>query len=92
MGAGSRVFAAVLVLAMGAVKAYASATCSDAQDKPQVPTNLAECATLEKDVRRPGAFPLSVYEEKLNEFLGGMCHRNEKAGWVRDKGVRDTGP
>ncbi len=21
-----------------------------------------------------------------------MCHRNEKAGWVRDKGVRDTGP
>ncbi|HEX4859752.1 MAG TPA: cytochrome P460 family protein [Rhizomicrobium sp.] len=92
MRAGSRICAAVLVLAVGAAKAYASATCPDEQKTPQVPTNLAECATLEKDVRRPGAFALNVYEEKLNKFLGGMCHRNEKADWVRDKGVRDTGP
>ena len=92
MGMGSRICAAVLVLAIGAAKAYASATCPDEQTTRQVPTNLAQCAMLERDVRRPGAFALNVYEEKLNAFLGGMCHRNEKAGWVRDKGVRDTGP
>jgi hypothetical protein len=95
MGAGSRGFAAMLVMAIGAglaANAYASATCPDEQTTQQVPTDLAKCAMLEKDVRRPGEFPLNVYEKTLDAFFEHMCHRNEKAGWVRDKGVRDTGP
>ena len=92
MRAGSRILAAVLVLAAGAVKAYAASTCPEEQATRQVPADLAKCAMLEKDVRRPSAFPLNVYEDKLIAFFGAMCHRNEKGGWVRDKSVRDTGP
>ena len=35
---------------------------------------------------------LNVYEDKLNQYLGAICHRNEAAGWTRDKRIRDAGP
>jgi hypothetical protein len=74
------------------IAAQASSTCPDEQATRQVPTDLALCARLEADVRAPSRFPLNVYEGKLNEYLGAMCHRNEAGGWKVDKRVRDTGP
>jgi hypothetical protein len=74
------------------IAAQASSTCPDEQSTPQVPTDLALCARLEGDVRSPHSFRLDVYETKLNEYLGAMCHRNEAGGWKVDKRVRDTGP
>jgi hypothetical protein len=84
--------ALTIILALIANAARASSTCPDEQDTPQLPTDLALCERLEADVRRPSAFRLDVYESKLGEYLGAMCHRNEKAGWVRDKRIRDAGP
>jgi len=79
-----------LVVTMSIVQA--SPTCPDEQATPQLPTDLALCESLEQAVRRPGALRLDLYEQKLNQYLGAMCHRNERAGWIRDKHVRDTGP
>jgi hypothetical protein len=71
--------------------ALASPTCPDEQKYPAEPVYHV-CASLERDVRHPGAFPLNIYEQKLSAYLSNMCHRNEKGGWKVDKFVRDTGP
>ena len=42
------------------------------------------------DLPLPGSLPLAQYEEKLFAFLNNREY--VKLGWVRDKGVRDTGP
>ncbi len=90
---GSRAVAlAVSAILYSALGANASTTCPEEQKAELRPTNLALCKSLEHDVRRPGDFPLNVYEAKLNAYLGHMCHRDEKAGWKVDKSVRDTGP
>src|SRR6185295_8798873 len=85
---------AALALSVGLLSnlANASPTCLDEQETKQLPTDPALCERLKDDVRRPSAFRLDVYEGKLNEYLGAMCHRDVKAGWVRDKRIRDTGP
>jgi hypothetical protein len=83
---------AACVSLLSAIAAHASATCPDEQTTPQLPADLKLCESLETDVRRPSAFRLDIYEGKLNQYLGAMCHRNTKAGWVRDKRIRDTGP
>jgi hypothetical protein len=74
------------------IAAQASSTCPDEQTTKQVPMDLALCALLEPDVRTPSLFPLNIYEEKLGQYLGAMCHRDEAGGWKVDKRVRDTGP
>lgn len=68
------------------------ATCASEREVPMVPHDLELCANLEDEVRRPGALPLDQYEEILQTYLLNYCHRNAKAGWVRDKRIRDTGP
>ena len=81
-----------LSAALLADAAHAAATCPEEQSTSQAPTNLQLCADLEADVRTPSKFRLDVYEGKLNQYLFAMCHRNSKAGWVRDKRIRDAGP
>ncbi len=52
--------------------------------------------TADRDLGKPGHLPLpsslqtAQYEEKLFAFLNGREYA--KLGWLRDKGVRDTGP
>ncbi len=70
----------------------ASQSCTAARSVPLVPRNPALCASLAAVIRRPSAVPLNQYEAKLGEFLRNFCQRNTKAGWVRDKRVRETGP
>ncbi|WP_417427285.1 hypothetical protein [Hoeflea sp.] len=67
-------------------------SCAAERAEALVPTDLALCKSLAGDIRNPGGFPLDVYEDKLNSFVGGYCHRDADAGWERDKFVRDTGP
>ena len=50
------------------------------------------CERSRPTCARPSTFRLDIYEGKLNQYLGAMCHRNAKAGWVRDKRIRDAGP
>jgi hypothetical protein len=57
-----------------------------------LPSDPALCASLAEAVREPSALPLDQYQAKLDAFFGNYCHRDEAAGWRRDKGVRDTGP
>ena len=86
-------FAACALLAPAV--AHGSAICPDEQATDQIPTSQQIkdiCEPLEADVRRPSAFRLDVYEGKLSQYLGAMCHRNEAGGWKVDKRVRDTGP
>ena len=66
--------------------------CPEAQPQAMVPTDLELCRSLDPKVRTPSAFPLDEYEGYLNQFFRGFCHRDQAAGWVHDKFVRDTGP
>jgi len=86
---------AVLTLFAGllaSVAAQASSTCPDERETKQVPTNLARCKELADAVRHPDGAHLKDYEEKLNEYLTLLCHRDVEGGWKPDKHVRDTGP
>src|SRR6266571_723391 len=74
------------------VAVQASSTCPDERASRQVPTNLARCTELERDVRHPDGSRLKEYEEKLNEYLTLLCHRDLDRGWKVDKRIRDTGP
>ena len=92
---GPRARSAIAGLTIGAglianVAVCASSTCPDEQKTPQTPKDLALCGKLEPFVRKPSELPLDVYEKKLGEFLGAMCHR--RSDWKVDKWVRDTGP
>ncbi|EWY42404.1 hypothetical protein N825_00190 [Skermanella stibiiresistens SB22] len=77
---------------LAAGPALATPACTAAQPAPLVPTDPALCASLADAVRKPGDLPLDQYEAKLGDYLRNFCHRDEKAGWTRDKRVRDTGP
>lgn len=68
------------------------AQCSAERSVPMIPTDPALCESLTAAVRNPSALPLDQYQAKLNQFFGNYCHRNEAAGWRRDKHVRDAGP
>ena len=86
-----------ITVAIAAVTAFAGAAlaesqCPDLQSQPLVPTDLALCKALEPIVRDPSGLPLNEYEQKLGEYFGAFCHRDQSAGWVHDKHVRDTGP
>ena len=83
--------AAILLTTLG-VSSAAAASCPAERPHPLEPQDTALCAGLEAAVRAPGALALDAYEETLDRFLGGYCHRNTSAGWQRDKRVRDTGP
>lgn len=85
-------FALAAVVALVGLAASAAETCSALRPTELRPTDLAECAVLEPDIRRPGALPMQEYQEKLGRFLRNYCHRNPGAGWVTDKKLRDTGP
>jgi hypothetical protein len=84
-------FATGLVL-MSAGASLAQTACVAERATPQVPKDTALCASLEKVVRDPRALAFSDYQDKLAQFLRNFCHRNEAAGWMSDKRVRDTGP
>ncbi len=70
----------------------AQPTCAAEQAAPLLPRDPALCARLAPLARRPGALPLEQYEALLGDYLRGFCHRDERAGWARDKRLRDTGP
>jgi len=72
--------------------AHAAPTCPEQQSSPQTPQDLALCAQLEPNMRRPGTMPLNEYETVLNNFMSHMCYRNVQGGWKSDKRIRDTGP
>ncbi len=89
---GGRVAVASLLLAMVVQAAQADDACPAHKAEKLVPKDPAMCAALDPVVRAPGKLPLAEYEAKLGDYLRNFCHRNEAAGWVRDKDVRDTGP
>lgn len=68
------------------------AVCSAERAQALVPSDPARCAKMAAAVRDPSALPLDEYETLLGDFLRAFCHRDEAAGWERDKGVRDVGP
>lgn len=72
--------------------AFASTLCPAEQAAPQVPTDVALCASLDADIRRPSALSLDIYQQKLGVYLRAFCHRNPASGWKVDKTIRDTGP
>src|SRR3569623_1543161 len=91
-----RLIAAIATIAslVANIAAHASATCPDEQSTPQLPTEQQikdVCDKYAADVRTPSKFRLDVYEGIVNQYLGAMCHRNAKEGWVRDKRIRDAG-
>lgn len=81
-----------VVLTCSALAAPALADCPADRGVPLVPADPAQCAAMAEAVRDPDALPLGEYEAKLGDFLRAFCHRDTAAGWVRDKGMRDTGP
>lgn len=70
----------------------ATATCDAVSPQPLLPKDPQACRALADKLSRPSALSLDAYQEVVNTFLGQYCHRDKEAGWVRDKGVRDTGP
>jgi hypothetical protein len=72
--------------------AAAQSSCAAEQPAALLPKDPALCARLASVIRQPAALPLEKYEDALGDFLRNFCHRDEAAGWKRDKRVRDTGP
>jgi len=88
-----RLAAVALTLLLLATGANASDLCPDEQPTRQLPPiDPTFCAGLDPVVRKPSALPLDQYEEALNKFIGGYCHRRLESGWKMDKTVRDAGP
>ncbi|WP_200340935.1 hypothetical protein [Rhodovibrio sodomensis] len=77
--------------AAGLSAAFA-ASCPAERDDPLLPSDPARCQRVAPIVAQPAALPLGAYERQLGTYLRNFCHRDEAAGWVRDKTVRDTGP
>ncbi|GJL84167.1 MAG: hypothetical protein DHS20C01_38010 [marine bacterium B5-7] len=71
---------------------FGSEACPAEQKTALMPLDPVICRALDAAVRTPGKLPLDVYEEKLSQYFNHFCHRDSRAGWVRDKQVRDTGP
>src|SRR4051812_11256909 len=86
----ARLVAAALVAA--SVPGAAWAVCVAERPDVMAATDPALCRSLEAAVRTPSALPLADYEAKLDQFFGHYCHRDQAAGWVHDKFVRDAGP
>lgn len=84
--------AALCQILLASHAAFASEQCPAEQPVPQLPSDLALCASLEDDVRKPSGFSLDVYQQKLGSYLRAYCHRNPGSGWTVDKTIRDTGP
>lgn len=84
--------AAALSVVLAAEAGAASGHCAAERTVALTPSDPALCASLAEAVRAPAALPLDQYQTKLDAFLGNYCHRDEAAGWRRDKGIRDTGP
>ncbi|HVG06706.1 MAG TPA: hypothetical protein VNM67_03310 [Thermoanaerobaculia bacterium] len=72
--------------------AMAQSSCAAEQPAALLPKDPALCARLASVIRQPAGLPLEKYEDALGSFLRNFCHRDEAAGWKRDKRVRDTGP
>jgi len=72
--------------------AAVAATCVEEQPYDLGPADQKLCRELDPVVRAPSAHPLREYELALQKYFRNFCHRDEAAGWVRDKYVRDTGP
>ena len=70
----------------------AEQTCPAVRSVPLLPTDPELCRRLDEEVRDPSGLPLDAYQIKLGDYLRNFCHRDRKAGWRSDKGVRDTGP
>jgi len=83
------VLAGLLALASAGA---ARADCPADVGVPLLPSDPELCARLAPVVRDPAGLPLGEYEARLGDYLRAFCHRDEAAGWVRDKAVRDTGP
>src|SRR5690625_534652 len=90
---GSRSGAGLLAVALlVTAPAAAAATCQAERREAMQPADPALCTALAEVVRDPSALPLDRYEAALDDFFGNWCHRNEAAGWRRDKRVRAAGP
>jgi hypothetical protein len=81
-----------LVAGPSAVLSAATATCDALSPQPLLPKDTQACHALAAKLSRPSALSLDAYQDVVNAFLGQYCHRDKEAGWVRDKGVRGTGP
>ena len=80
-----------LIAAVG-IQAALAASCPAERKSPLLPSDRALCQRLAPIVAQPSALPLGAYERQLGIYLRNYCHRDDTAGWVRDKSVRDTGP
>ncbi len=90
---GARSLAHLLALTLCASAAVAGPpVCPSERTEPVVMIDPALCAKLDPIVRKPSALPFDQYERLLNQYAANFCHRNEAAGWVRDKRMRPTGP
>lgn len=87
-----KVLGAGLAMLLTAGAALAAGDCPDLQPQQLTPADPARCAALRPIVGKPSALPLNEYQARLQEFFKNFCHRDQAAGWVRDKFVRDTGP
>ncbi|HEX2257596.1 MAG TPA: hypothetical protein VHG92_13030, partial [Afifellaceae bacterium] len=90
--AGATALAVSLSVGIAATAAAETGQCPAERATAMLPTNPALCASLAAAVREPSAVPLDRYEATVDAFFGNYCHRDEAAGWRRDKSVRDTGP
>ena len=80
-----------LLTAVG-IQAALAASCPAERHDPLLPSDTELCQRLAPIVAKPAALPLGAYERQLGIYLRNYCHRDDTAGWVRDKRVRDTGP
>ena len=86
------VLLSLVLCCLSSLPAAAQSSCSAEQPAALLPKDPALCARLASVIRQPAALPLEKYEDALGSFLRSFCHRDETAGWKRDKRVRDTGP
>jgi hypothetical protein len=82
----------VVAAALVGITQGARADCIAERPTAMVPADPSLCQQLEATIRKPSALSLGDYENKLNQYLGGYCYRDEAAGWVHDKFVRQAGP
>ena len=82
----------VAAAALASITQGARADCVAERPTAMVPADPLVCHLLEATIKKPSAQSLGDYENKLNQYLGSYCYRDEAAGWVHDKFVRQAGP
>jgi hypothetical protein len=92
MRASLAVLLSLVFCSLVPLPALAQPACTAEQPAALLPRDPALCARLASVIRQPAELPLEKYEDALGDFLRNFCHRDEGAGWKRDKRVRDTGP